>query len=329
MKKAYVTGATGCIGRNLIDQLLLDKWKVIIAHRKTSDLSRLYGCDVTFKEVDLYDLESTIKSIPNKTNAIFHVAGNTSYWKANKEIQRKDNVLVTHNLVKAAIEKKVKRFIFTSTGATDPWNATTKEEAELIDSSYIRTKRLAELEVYDGIKQGLDAVIVKPIIVMGKYDYNSYQQIFEGIKSGKIRRAFPGTFVFCHATDVANGHIQAYKHGRKGESYLFGGPHVTWVELFNKISLLCGARPITKAYPKWLLYCVATILEKISYFTRKKPMMTPEVVYLLTMKLKNKLDVELAATEELKTFTELGNKSASIDAKVQEAYKWLVDANRI
>jgi dihydroflavonol-4-reductase len=120
MKKcAYVTGATGCVGRNLVDALLNEQWEVIGAHRKTSNVSRLKGLDVRLVEVDLHDPASVLASVPDGVDAIFHVAGNTSYWNVEAEEQWKDNVLATRNLVQAALAKKVKRFIFTSTGATN------------------------------------------------------------------------------------------------------------------------------------------------------------------------------------------------------------------
>lgn len=64
MKTAYVTGGTGCVGRNLIDELLGQGWHVIAAHRKSSNTSRLAGLTVELKEVDFYDPTSVENSLP-------------------------------------------------------------------------------------------------------------------------------------------------------------------------------------------------------------------------------------------------------------------------
>src|SRR3954451_24410785 len=114
----YVTGATGCIGRNLVNELVRDGWDVVVLHRQSSDLSRLEGCPVRFQEVDLYDPARTREGLQRGADAVFHVAGNTSHWAREAGRQWRDNVLATRNLVDAAVARRVKKFVFTSTGAT-------------------------------------------------------------------------------------------------------------------------------------------------------------------------------------------------------------------
>lgn len=176
--KALITGATGCIGRNIVDELLNDGWEVIVVHRITSNINRLKGLKIKLKEVDLHDFDSVLNATPDGLDAIFHAAGNVSHWPLEANEQWKDNVLATRNLVKAAQIRHVKKFIFTSTGATFKYTNLPMSEIMAIKSDYIRTKLLAELEVSAGISNGLDAVIIRPAIVLGKYDYNNYSQIF-------------------------------------------------------------------------------------------------------------------------------------------------------
>ena len=236
MKVGYVTGATGCVGRNLVDELLRDGWDLVVLHRKSSDLARLEGCGVRYQPVDLHDPHSTMDGIGENVDAIFHVAGNTSHWSAEREEQWKDNVLATRNLVQAALEKRVKKFIFTSTGATLSYQGADEQLTSKIKNSYVRTKRLAELEVYKGIEQGLYAVILQPIIVIGPYDYNNYSQIFSEIKAGRMKISFPGRIAFCHAGDVARAHVQASEKGVCHENYVLGGTYTTWLDAFQRIA---------------------------------------------------------------------------------------------
>ena len=119
-----MTGATGCVGRNLVNELLSDGWQVTALHRRSSDSldARLDGCDVRFQEVNLHDEASTIVArIREPADAIFHAAANTSHWPAQRQQQFMDNVVATRNLTKASLAAAVKRFIFTSTGATLPY----------------------------------------------------------------------------------------------------------------------------------------------------------------------------------------------------------------
>ncbi|MBV8381759.1 MAG: NAD-dependent epimerase/dehydratase family protein [Planctomycetaceae bacterium] len=94
-----------------MDELLRAEWEVVVLHRRSSDLSRLKGCKVRFQEVDLHDSASTLNSLQADADAIFHVAANTSHWPAQREQQYKDNVVVTRNLVQAALAKGAKKFI--------------------------------------------------------------------------------------------------------------------------------------------------------------------------------------------------------------------------
>jgi nucleoside-diphosphate-sugar epimerase len=317
MKTAYVTGGTGCVGRNIISELLCEGWNVIAAHRKSSRVSRLDGLDIELREVDLHDLDSVRQSVPERIDVVFHAAANTSHWPLEETAQWRDNVLATRHLVRVALEKRVRRFVFTSTGATTPFAGTSKEEAEQIPSAYVRTKRLSELEVHDGIRRGLDAVITQPAIVFGAYDYNSYSQIFTAMEAGQMG-VLPGTIEFCHARDVATAHIRAFEQGRTGQSYTLGGPSAAWLDVYCKIAALLNVPAPRAATPVWLLYAIAYPLLWSSYLTRKKPLITPQIVHLL------KIGGTTAPEEVLKSRNDLGYQSASIDQMIDDCYRWLL-----
>lgn len=317
MKSCYVTGATGCIGRNLVEQLLLDSWNVVVLHRKSSDLSRLNGCAVTFREVDLHDALATDRCISEPLDAIFHVAANVSHWSKQREVQWKDNVLATRNLVHAALNRDVKRFIFTSTGATLSYQGADETLSQKIKCNYTKTKRLAELELSKGMQQGLDAVILHPIIVLGRYDYNNYAAIFSQARAGRLKFAFPGRIAFCHAVDVARAHIQAFEKGRSQESYVLGGTYTSWLDTFQRIARLVGATTPKQAAPAWLLYAAARVIALGSNFTGRAPGLTPELVELL----QDAPDVSFS--ERRKTKEQLGYESKSLDVMLQDCYEWL------
>ncbi|MGB1317387.1 MAG: NAD-dependent epimerase/dehydratase family protein, partial [Flavobacteriales bacterium] len=114
MKTAFVTGATGFLGVNLVQQLLADGWKVTALHRKTSNLSYLKRFDVTLVEGAITDKASLVNAIPEGVDAVFHVAANTSMWSKFNDQQYQDNVIGTRNMVEVALQKKAKRFVHTS-----------------------------------------------------------------------------------------------------------------------------------------------------------------------------------------------------------------------
>ena len=319
MKTAAVTGATGCVGRNLVEELLKDGWKVTVLHRASSNTYRLASCDVELKSVDLYDIESVRDSIYENMDVIFHVAGNTSHWRKDALVQWKDNVLSTRNLVHVALEKKVKRFLFTSTGATLGYQGGDEKYANAIKNGYVRTKRLGELEVYKAIEKGLDAIVLHPIIVVGKYDYNSYSQVFMGIKKGEMKKSFPGRIAFCHARDVARAHISAFEKGRCAENYVLGGSYTSWQHFFQKVAKSYGVKSPMKPFSKPMLLVVAYVMNAISLFTKKRPLITPDLVFLLN----DAPDVSLQ--EKRKAKEVLDYESASLDQMIRDCNDWLVE----
>ena len=324
MKTAYVTGATGCVGRNLIDELVQGGWNIVVAHRASSDLSRLSGLPVGFREVDLHDPASVLDSLPDQVNAVFHVAGNTSHWSAESKTQWKDNVLATRNLVRAALEKKAQRFLFTSTGATWKYQGTDPILASAIRSSYVRTKRLGEIEIERGMAQGLDMVVLHPIIVVGAYDYNCYSEFFNVMNKSGAAIVFPGRIVFCHAKDVARSHVLAYEKGRCGEHYLLDGTYATWLDFVQAVADTLQRKLPARTTPSALLSLMARFMTLTANVTRRKPLLTPELLALI----EDAPDIPFC--EKRKNREHLGwRPSENLQSMVEDCRKWLKRENRL
>jgi nucleoside-diphosphate-sugar epimerase len=247
----------------------------------------------------------------------------TSHWAREAQQQWKDNVLATRNLVEAALARRIKRFIFTSTGATLGCQGADERLALRIKSGYIRTKRLAELEIYKAMPRGLDAVLLHPIIVMGAYDHNSYAQLFSWLKSGVIKAVFPGRIAFCHAADVARAHIQPFEKGRSFESYVLGGTYTTWLDAFQRIARRIGCKPPRRVWWGAELKPAALAMSAAALVTGRKPLITRDLVALLH----DAPDVSFC--EKRRAFEELGYESRSLDAMIDDCYNWLVQEGRL
>lgn len=320
MKKAIVTGATGCIGRNLVDILEKDDWEITVLHRKSSDLSRLKNCQVKTVETNFYDQESVIKALPEKADVIFHIAANLSHDPRVKDQQWKDNVLATKNLAEAAIIKNIGRFIFTSTGATDAYFFKSEEDCAKIKDGYVQTKRLSEIELYKCIPKDLDFVILQPGIVIGKYDYNNYSQIFQLIKAGKLSRTFAGNFIFGDAEHIAQAHLSAFYKGKKREHYSLGGVFSSWVDLSNTAARLMGLKENVKATPYPLLKFVSYFLFLYAKLTHKKALLTPQIVDLVGQGI---YDMNLFLKNKSKEDLGFDGKQQSMEKMVKSCLNWM------
>ena len=108
-KTAFVTGATGFVGLNLIQQLTELGWKVIALHRATSNLTYLQRFPVQRVESCVEDAASLERALPEGTDVVFHTAADLSFWSRHNARQTRTNIEGTRNVVAAALKRGVKK----------------------------------------------------------------------------------------------------------------------------------------------------------------------------------------------------------------------------
>ena len=114
MKTAFVTGATGFLGVNLVALLRAEGWRVVAIHRPASRLAELRDLGVELVPGAIDDPSSLERAMPEGVDAVFHVAGNTSVWSRNDAAQTRDNVEGTRNVAAAALARGARRMVHTS-----------------------------------------------------------------------------------------------------------------------------------------------------------------------------------------------------------------------
>ena len=117
-RHAFVTGGTGFLGRNLIEQLVRQDWQVTALHRPTSDLGTLADLPVRLVAGDILDPASLRRALSEQVEALFHLAADIAMWSGHAARQTRVNVEGTRNVVHAALVAGVRRMVHTST-----WNA--------------------------------------------------------------------------------------------------------------------------------------------------------------------------------------------------------------
>lgn len=323
MAVAFVTGGTGFVGRNLIERLVADGWTVVALHRKTSNVAALKNLNVKLVEGSITDLPSLERAMKGQVGAVFHVAGNTNMWSLRNYQQTRDNVNGTRNMVAASIHCEAGRFIHTSSIAAygQHPNCVTEETPSTAANSwinYIRTKRLAELEVLKGIKKGLDAVIVNPASIIGPYTRRNWSGLIRRLYHGTLPGLPPGESTFCHARDVAQAHVSAFYNGRTGHNYLLGGEDASYYEFAQQVGTILHCRVTQKTFSAWNLRAVARVYEWLSYITKKEPLLTPEKAVLGSGKF-------LCSSD--KAVRELSYQPARLDEMLQDGITWLRNEN--
>ncbi len=235
-KTAFVTGGTGFLGLNLIEQLTAGGWHVVALRRQNSNVKYLSALPVELALGDIVDARSVLTAMPEQVDAVFHVAGDVSLWKGGDAMQDRVNIGGTQNVVDAALARRARRFIHTSSisayGAqTGRINKATPQLGGQPWINYQRSKFMAEEVVRAAIPRGLEAVIMNPASIMGRGDVTGWARIIRMAVSGKLPGVPSGALSFCHGGEVARAHITAFAQGRCGENYLLGGTDASFVEL--------------------------------------------------------------------------------------------------
>ena len=324
-RAAFVTGGTGFVGLNLVRELMVRGWDVTALHRQSSDLKLLKRFRPKLVVGELSDLNSLTAAIPPGTDTVFHVAGNTNMWRGGNAQQTRDNVDGTRNVVEAALAKKVRRLIVTSSisayGLVD--GEITEETPSLAATSkvnYQKTKWQAQEIALAAIPRGLEVVILQPGAIMGPYDIGTWSRLFFMVRDGKLPGVPPSMLTFTHVREVVAAHIAAADKGKNGAAYLLGGENKTMMDLVGEISVLLDKPKPTKETPLALLRMVAAVGDLASRFTGKEPPITPEVAGMMSRRV---------TVTSAKAKRELCYRVVPLKDMVKDCFDWMVAEGRI
>ena len=324
-RHAFVTGGTGFLGANLLKLLHEDGIRITALYRTESarDRDPLRELPIEWVQGSVTDYDSLEHVLPADADAIYHVAGNTSQWKKEYDVQYDVNVNGTKNIVKAAVKKGVLRFVHTSSIAaygihSTPFDESTPSNAATCGQHYSLTKWLGEEEVKRACREdGLRAVILNPAHIVGPYDTHNWIQLFISIYQDNLPAIPPGFGRFAHARDIARAHIVALEKGRVGENYLLGGPEATFLQFINTIQSVMHKRLSKRATPAAMFFVLEPIFRIGGMFSGKQPRLTPELVKLLTKNVQS---------SDAKAETELDFQPVSIRDQVEDTFGWLQDS---
>lgn len=175
MKKILLTGATGFIGRNILQELLKEKKEITVIIRPGTSEKLINNEDVEIIEIDLTDILRLKKYLSeNKFDCIYHIGAIRGGRKFSQKKYFDANVKATEQLAIAALENGSKLVFCSSVGIFGaipnelPANNFTETQT---DNFYHYTKIEAEKIIQKYVLSGLNAVIIRPAITYGIGDY--------------------------------------------------------------------------------------------------------------------------------------------------------------
>ena len=295
----FVTGGTGLVGAHLLYELTLAGKKVKALKRKTSNLQQVlktFSCysetpqelfnRIEWVDGDILDYFALEKILEGVTE-IYHCAAIVSFDSKERQKMISNNVEGTANLVNAALENKVKKICHVSSvsalGRLDNQQLITEETNWVPSkkiSGYSESKFFSEVEIWRGIEEGLDAVIVNPSIIFGPANWETgsakmFKTVWDGMKF--YTKGITG---FVDVKDVVRAMMLLMDETNfelaKNQRYLLNAENLSYQNVFYQI-----ADAIEKPRPKiyasdFMMDFAWRVLRIVSLITRKPPLISRE-----------------------------------------------------
>jgi len=280
-----VTGGTGFVGSYIIKNLV-EKGYAVRAIRRSNKLPFYIPAEilqmVEWVEGDVLDLVSLYDAMQG-IDAVIHSAAIVSFSKAERHQMYHVNVEGTTNVVNAAIENRVKRFLHVSSvaalGRTTQTETVTEEkkwEENKSNTHYALSKHFSELQVWRGFAEGLEGVVINPSTVLGYGDWHqSSCAIFKN-----AYKEFPwytrGVNGFVGVEDVAEAAVQLLASDIHQKKFIVNAENWSFQQLFNTIADGFGKKHPHKEATR-LMGEMAWRLERVkALLTGKKALLTRE-----------------------------------------------------
>ena len=250
-----VTGGTGLVGAHLLYTLIDNNEEVRAIYRKTSDLNAVkkvfsyYTSEVDrlFNKIDwqLADITDvlSLEVVFKNVDYVYHCAAYISFNPRHFKTLKKVNVEGTANVVNLCISEKVIKLCYISSvaslGKTENESLITEEcefNPNVRNSVYSITKHQAQMEVWRGTQEGLDAIIVQPGVIIGEGIWRSASGgIFRTIAKG-LKFYTPGGVGIVDVKDVVKAMVYLTKSNLKNQAYILVAENILYEKLLTKIS---------------------------------------------------------------------------------------------
>ncbi|MDI1353638.1 MAG: NAD-dependent epimerase/dehydratase family protein [bacterium] len=275
-----VTGATDILGSHVVYTLLSKGELVTAARQKNSNLKRtelLFSyytpnyhelfSKIKWVEMDVCDIFSIDDALDGVSN-VYHCAGMVSFDRKDRKKLMDINETGTRNIVNACLNKSGINLCHVSSIATvnNLDHKTMLDESVFwktsgSESDYAISKYNAEREVWRGIEEGLNAVIVNPGVILGPgfWTQSSGRLFSAGYRGYKFFTK--GRAAYVGAMDVASIMHQLMLERHFGNRYILVEDNYPIAEVFSRINEGFGHKGPTIQVGRHLLN-LALLMEK-------------------------------------------------------------------
>ena len=319
-----VTGGTGMVGAHLLYFLLEKGLPIRAIHRKDSNISAVKNIfslytsepDIYFKKIDW--VEADIIDIPALTEAfegieyVYHCAAFVSFDPSKYRQLKKINVEGTANILNLCLAKSVKKLCYVSSVSTfgkaasgKLINESTSWNSEVKNNVYSITKYGAEMEVWRGTQEGLDAVIVNPGVILGISPDSDGSGALIDLCAKGVSFYPSGSTGIVDVQDVVKAMILLMDSDIKTQQYILVGENISYKNLLSQFAFLFGNKPPKRKLPKTLMLFLSNIEGVFRFIFRGERKLAKATIRSMfnnsfydASKIKNELGFEFTPTTE-------------------------------
>ena len=255
-----VTGATGLIGAHVLYELAKAGKPVRALYRNEDGITRVkkvfsfYQEDagsifnpIEWVKADIND-HHTLKDSMQGIHQVYHTAGLVSFNDNDRKELNRVNIGGTDGIVNACLEYGAKLCHVSSIASLGELAINEQVDEKVLwnrgssASAYAISKYKSEMEVWRGIHEGLDAVIVNPSVIIGPGMWmGPGKHLFSAVKKG-LKFYPPGSSGYVDVRDVVRMMILLCESGITGERFIVNAGHMTHREFLNLLAVAFGKR---------------------------------------------------------------------------------------
>ena len=251
-RKVFLIGGTGFVGTEILKELVENRYKVkVLTHnQKPSVHSKL----IEIVKGSVSDIESLISSAKG-CDVVIHLVGiiRENPWKG--VTFKRLHMEATKNMIEAAKENNIKRFIHMSANGAKPRG-----------TRYQTTKYRAEQLVKDS---GLTYTIFRPSIIFGEHD-NFINRLARQMRFGIVPYIGDGNYQLqpVSVKTAAEAFVKSINNKKAfNKIYHLGGPETySYKELLDVAADKTGKRIIKFPIPVWFVKVFATLFGRVPQF---------------------------------------------------------------
>lgn len=293
----FVTGGTGILGSHLLFNISRKETAIRALYRSKDRIDQTrsvfihYNPDswedqfskIEWVQGDILDITDLLELTKGCTQ-VYHCAALVSFHPKDFNRLIKINREGTENLVNACLHNNVDKLCHVSSTAAiggdekDVITEKTKWKVSPTTSAYSLSKYSAEREVWRGIEEGLNAVIVNPCVIFGAGNWNeSSLTIFKTVQKG-IKFYPPGANATVDARDVAEIMQRLMNSDINNERYLCTGSNQSFQDLMTCVAKELKVKEPSKEVSRFTVNLARKILSFAKWLIGSRSSITKETV---------------------------------------------------